>query len=134
MHTYICDCLSKNLHSLHQNWVQFYCHSLATDTVNVYSSPVLNVNWSAFLKVILPTLQSHDWNNGTNGGHKLVSGNLGLLWLTLWPAGVSSATVFQMGVFATSYPTHPTPSHCTLPPISPTPLYAILTLEKDSKK
>ena len=30
---------------------------------------VSSVKWSAFLKGILLTLQSHDWNNGTNGGH-----------------------------------------------------------------
>ena len=40
--------------------------------VNSYPCPVyqiLNVNWSAFLKSILPILTSHDCNNGTNGGH-----------------------------------------------------------------
>ena len=37
---------------------------------------VLNVNWSAFLKGILPTLQSHGWDNGTHGGHQLDSGCL----------------------------------------------------------
>ena len=42
-----------------------------TDTLNIYPSPlyqVSNANWSAFLKGILPTLQSHSWNNGTHGG------------------------------------------------------------------
>ena len=34
-------------------------------------SIMLHINWSASLKVILPTLQSHDWNNGTNGGCQL---------------------------------------------------------------
>ena len=31
---------------------------------------VLNVNQPAFLEGISSTLQSHDWNNGTNEGHQ----------------------------------------------------------------
>ena len=59
-----------------------------TDTLNIYPSPVygaVNVNQSAFLEGILLTLQSHDWNNDTNGGHQFGGGDLGLLPLTLWP-------------------------------------------------
>ena len=59
-----------------------------TDTLNIYPSPVyqvLNVNWSAFVKGILPTLQSHSWNNGTHGGYQLGSEDLGLLPLAMWP-------------------------------------------------
>ena len=51
-----------------------------TDTLITYPSPVyqvLNVNWSALLKGILPTLQSHSWSNGTNGKYQLGSGDLG---------------------------------------------------------
>ena len=68
-----------------------------TDALNIYPSSVcqvLNVNWSAFLKGVLPTLQSHDWNNGTNGGCQLDSGDLYLLPQTLWLIGVSLATVW----------------------------------------
>ena len=97
----IYDCLSKNLHSLHQNCIQFYCHSLQTHTVAIYPSPVyqvlkFNANWSIFLKGILLTLQSHDWINinGTKGGCQLGSGDLGLFLLTLWPTIVSLATVW----------------------------------------
>ena len=63
---------------------------------NIYPSPVyqvLNVNWSAFLKGNLQTLQSHGWNNGTHGGCQLGSENLGLLPMTMWPTGVSLVTV-----------------------------------------
>ena len=35
------------------------------------------------------TLQSHDWNNGTNGGHQLEGGDLKIDpipdWMSLWP-------------------------------------------------
>ena len=68
-----------------------------TDTLNIYPSPVyqvLNVNWSAFLKCILPTLQSHGWNNGTHGGRQLDSGDLYLLPQTVWPTVVLLATVW----------------------------------------
>ena len=68
-----------------------------TDALNGYPSPlysVLNVNWSAFLESILPTLQSYDWNNGTNGGHQLGSGDLDLLPMTLWPTSGALATVW----------------------------------------
>ena len=41
-----------------------YNHWLPIPSVSI----MLHINWSASLKVILPTLQSHDWNNGTNGG------------------------------------------------------------------
>ena len=68
-----------------------------TDTLNIYPSPlyqVSNANWSAFLKGILPTLQSHGWNNGTHGGRQLDSGDLYLLPLAVWPSGVLLATVW----------------------------------------
>ena len=68
-----------------------------TDTLNIYPSPlyqVSNANWSAFLKGILPTLQSHGWNNGTHGGRQLDSEDLYLLPLAEWPAGVLLATVW----------------------------------------
>ena len=29
------------------------------------------VNWSAFLELVLPTMWSHDWDNGTHGGHHM---------------------------------------------------------------
>ena len=35
------------------------------------SSIMLHINWSASLEVILPNLQSHDWNNGANRGCQL---------------------------------------------------------------
>ena len=68
-----------------------------TDILNIYPSPlyqVSNANWSTFLKGILPTLQSHGWNNGTHGGHQLDSGDLYLLPLAVWPTGVLLATVW----------------------------------------
>ena len=109
-----------------------------TDTLNIYPSPlyqVSNANWSAFLKGILPTLQSHGWNNGTHGGCQLDSGDLYLLPLAVWPTGcvahwsvighcvgIMAAHGVSLGVvFATSLPTHPSPSHPTQPPIPPTP-------------
>ena len=68
-----------------------------TDTLNVYPFPVyqvLNANWSAFLKSILPTLQSHGWYNGMLGGCQLDSGELYLLPLAVWPTGALLATVW----------------------------------------
>ena len=96
-----------------------------TDTLNIYPSPVhqvLNVNWSAFLKGILPTFQSYGWNDGTHGGHQLDSGCLYLLPLALWPTGtyvighcvgiMAAHRMSQEVVFATSHPTLPRlPSH-----------------------
>ena len=54
---------------------------------------MLNVNWSAFVKGIFPTLKSHGMNNGTHGGCHFGNGDLGLLPLTMWPTIVSLATV-----------------------------------------
>ena len=68
-----------------------------TDTLNIYPSPVyqvLNVNWSAFLKGILPTLQGHGWNNDTHGGHQLGSGDQDLFPLAMWHIIVSLASVW----------------------------------------
>ena len=60
----ICDCLQKPaLFVLKLNSILL---PQLTGTLNIYPSPVyqvLNVNWSAFVKGILPTLQSHGWNN-----------------------------------------------------------------------
>ena len=87
------------------------------------SSVKHNVNWSAFVKGILPTLQTHVWNNGTHGRQQLGSGYLGLfeLPLTIYVAqymighcvGIMAAHgVSQTVVFATSYPTHPLYYQC----------------------
>ena len=116
-----------------------------TDTHNIYPSPVyevLNVNWFAFLKGILLTLQSHSRNNGTHGGHKLGSGELDLLPLTMWRTGVSLATVWvlwllmgcsKQGFLSPPTPPCPTSQHPATHPIHPS-LLAILTAERDSKK
>ena len=108
----------------------------------MYPSPVyqvLNVNWSAFVKDILPTLQTHGWNNGTHVGHQLGSGDLGLLPLTMWHTIVSLSTVWvpwllircpKQSLLPPSTPPtppRPTPSH-------PPPLLSILTAERDGKK
>ena len=98
---------------------------------------VLNVNWSDIVKGILPTLQSHDWNNGTHGGQQLDSGDLYLLLLAVWPSSVLLATVWESWMLMecpkewflhppsphTHPPTHPSPSHPTQPhrPSHPTP-------------
>ena len=104
--------------------------SQPTDTLNGYPSPVysvLNVNWSAFLKGILPTLQSHNWNNGTIGGCQLGGGDLKLLPLltrclsdlVVWHGPLS---VLQgcpnKGFF--HLPPHPALPHCPShpPPVS----------------
>ena len=112
---------------------------------NINLSPVyqvLNVNWSAFVKGILPTLQSHGWNNGTHGGHQFDSGDLYLLPLAVWPTSVLLATVWAswllvecpIGWFLPP-PTPPTPPHPTLPhcPSHPPLLLSILKAERDSK-
>ena len=128
--------LDKNLHCLHQNWIQFYCHSLQTLIIClslVYQ--VLNVNWSAFLKRILLTLQSHDWNNGTNGGCQLGSGDLGL---PHWFCGPLVCHWLLCGRRDCSWGV-PNESFCHLPPhpsAHPTspPLLSIPTAERDDKK
>ena len=108
-------------------------NTLHTNPSSVYQ--VLNVNLSAFLKGILPTLQSQEWNNGSNGECWLESGDLGLLPLALlWPTGVSLAIVWvpwllkgcpKWGFLPPSI--HPTPP-CS--PSHPPPLLlAILTAE-----
>ena len=135
----ISDYLSKILHSLNPNWIQFYCCSLKTHSISSYPSPVyqvFNVNWSAFLKGILPTLQSHNWNNGTNGGCQLCSGDMGLLPLTLWSTGMSLATVWVpwllMGCPKWGVLQQPIPPHPTTQPTHPS-VSNILVVEKDSK-
>ena len=101
------------------------------DALNIYPFPVyqvLNVNWSALLNGILPTLQSHGWYNGTHGGCQLGSGDLGLLPLAMWSTGVLLATVWVswllMGCSKQGFchlPLHPVPPHHSPPPIPPTP-------------
>ena len=87
-----------------------------TDTLNIYPSPVhkmLNDNWSAFVKGILLTLQSHSWNSDTHGGHQLGSEDLGLLPLTMGPTIVSLANVW------TSWLLMGCPKWSFLPPLTP---------------
>ena len=113
------------------------------DTLNIYPSPlyqVLNINWSAFVKGILLTLQSHGWSNGTHGGHQLGSGDLYLLGYVAHCCVIGHCVdimaahgVSQGVVLPTSHPTHPSLSHPT-PPHHPPPLLSILTAEKGGKK
>ena len=65
-----------------------------TQYISIPSVSSVNINWSAFLKGILPTLQSHGWNNGTHRGCQLDSGDLYLLPLAVWPTGVLLATMW----------------------------------------
>ena len=105
-----------------------------TDTLNIYPSPVyqvLKVNWSAFLKGILPTLQSDGWNNGTHGVYQLNNGDLYLLPQAMWPlvcywpqcGHYGCSWSVPRGGFCHLPPTHafPVPSHSAPPPIPPTP-------------
>ena len=93
---------------------------------------VLNVNWSAFLKGILPTLQSHGWDNWTHGGHQLDCGCLYLLPLAMRPTGtyvighcvgVMAAHGCPKGWFLPppTPPAPPIPPHTTPPSIPPYP-------------
>ena len=110
-----------------------------TDILNIHPFPkyqVLNFHWSVFLKGILPTLQSHGWNNGTHGGRQLGSGDLDLLPLAMWPIGVSLATVWASCLLKEYHkgwffhlPPHPSPSHSTPRPSHPPPL-----INTDSRK
>ena len=98
-----------------------------TDTLNGYPSsvyPMLNVNLYAFLKGILPTTQSHDWNNDINAGRELGGGDLilfplrlcSLIWHGLLCRPLLVSRLLQgcpgQGFLPTSItfqPTHPTP-------------------------
>ena len=107
---------------------------------------VLNVNWSTFLRGILPTLQTHGWNNGTHGGRQLGSGDLYLLPLAMRPTSVLLATVWASWLLMgcpkrwflppPSLSAHSSPSHPTPPclPSHPPPLLSILMAERDGKK
>ena len=105
-----------------------------TDTLNIYPSPLYllsNANWSTFLKGILPTLQSHGWNNGTHGGRQLDSGTC---ICTHWLCGLLECYWPLYGRHGCSWsvprggfchlPPHPplaVPPHPAPPPIPPTP-------------
>ena len=108
---------------------------------------VLIVNWSAFLKGILPTIQCPGWNNRTHGGPigqwGPIFANTGYVahWCVIdHCVGIMAAHGVSLGVvFATFYPTYPTPPHPTPPhptphPSHPLPLLSILTAERDGKK
>ena len=94
-----------------------------TDTLNIYPSPVyqvLNVNWSAFFKSILPTLQSwlEQWDPwrapiGQWGPVFALTGCVAHWCVIGHCVGIVAAHVVSLGVvFATSHPTppHPIPS------------------------
>ena len=98
-----------------------------TNTLNIYP---LNVNWCAFLKGILLTLQSPGWNNGIHGGCQLGSGDLPpTSYVAHWCVighcvGIMVAYgMSQIRVFVTSHhiPSQPNPTPPTLPPIPLTP-------------
>ena len=107
--------MKVHVHTLREMWsmqtrgvnLEYLCpvslrvHACKSELINeqycIYPSPVyqvLNVNWSAFLKGILPTLQSYGWNSGTHGGCQLDSVDLYLLSLAVWPTSVLLVTVW----------------------------------------
>ena len=120
-----------------------------TDTLNIYPSPIYqvsNVNWSAFLKGILPIFQRysqleqwHSWRAAIGQwrprfapndyvAHQCVIGHcVGL---------IAAHGVSQMRVFVTSHPTHPIPSHPTplLRPSHSPLILAIPMAERDGIK
>ena len=102
-----------------------------TDTFNIYPSPVyqgLTVNWSAFLNSILPTLQSHGWNNETHGGHQLstcicshwLCGPLLCYWQLCGHHGCSRSVPRSGFCHLPPHPPLPLPPHPTPPPIPST--------------
>ena len=120
-----------------------------TDTLNIYPSPlyqVSNANWSAFLKGILPTLQSHGWKNGTHGGANWTVGTcICSHWLCgplecYWPLcgrhGCSWSVPRGGFCLLPPHPPLPIPPYPTPPrlPSHPPPLLSILTAERDGKK
>ena len=62
--------LNKNLHSLHQNWIQFYCHSLQIHFIAIYPSPVYQMLgllfWRAFCLPSKLTTETMALMEGTN--------------------------------------------------------------------
>ena len=104
-----------------------------TDTLNIYLSPlyqVSNANWSAFLKGILPTLQSYGWNNGTHGGANWtvrtcicthwLCGPLECYWPLCGHHGCSWSVPRGGFCHLPPHPPLPVPPHPAPPPIPPT--------------
>ena len=105
------------------------------DTPKNYPSPVYemwNVNWSAFLEGILPTLQKSQLEQWHQWKAPIRWWNIRLLLLLLWLTDVEWAIVHTSWLlryypnwrfFATSHPTprHATPHHPTHPPQHPIP-------------
>ena len=85
----ICQHLSKSPHTCFAPKLNLILLPQFTDTLKIYPSPVYQIKLSAFPEGILPTLQNHDWNNGTNGEHQLGGENIRLLPLLLQPTNVT---------------------------------------------
>ena len=132
-HTYNnCDCLSKNLPSSYQNWIEF---NQFTDTLNIHSSPVyqvLNVNWSTFLKGILPTLQV---TAGTMAPMEGTNWTVETCICFHWLCGPPVCHWPLCGRHGRSWgiPIASSDGFCHLPP-HPPPLLSILMEERDGKK
>ena len=125
------------------NRIQFYCRCLQTHSISFHPQCIVSSesNWSAFLKGVLLTLQSHNLNNGSNGGHQLGSRNLGFLPLTLWPTSVSLATVWALWLLLGCPkwrlllpPTYTVPSHPIPLPISPISSISNIDVRKGQQK
>ena len=149
--TDICDCLSKNPHSLHQNWIQFYCYSLQAHSISIHPQCIKCWMLTGLLfsrafcqpsKVMAETMGPMGAPIGQWGPVFSPTG--------LWPTGVILATVWALWLlmgcpkgwfFPPPTPPHPPtlplpiPPHPT-PPHRPShlpPLLSILTAERDGK-
>ena len=126
--TYICDCLSKNPHSSHQNWIQFYCHSLQAHSISIHPQCIKCwmltglLFWRAFYqpsKVTAGTMapiEGANWAVGTCICSHELCGPLVCYWPLCGGHGCSWGV--SRGGFCHLPPHPPLPA---LPPIPPTP-------------
>ena len=131
-----CDCLSKNPHIVCTKIEFNFITTIHRHTKYLSIPPISNVNQSAFLEGIFPTLQNHNWNNGTNEGYQFGGLDLRLLPLPLWPTNVTWATVWALWLLQ-GYPNQGLCCllpHPTLPPIPPTPSVSYTDISKDKAK
>ena len=120
-----------------------------TNTLKIYPSPVyqvLNVNWSTFLKGILPTpkvmagtmppMEGTTWAVGTWICSYWLCGPLVCHWPLYGSHGCSWSVPSGGFCHLPPHPTHPSPSHPTLlrRPSHPPPLLSIMMAERDGKK
>ena len=115
----ICDCLSQNPPCSHQNWIQFYCHSLQTHSISIHPL-CIKCQMLTGLLFSRAFCRPSRVTSGTMGPMEGANWTLGTCICSHWPCGPLECYWPLCGRHGCSWSV-PRDGFCHFPPSPPTP-------------